>query len=142
MKISARNRFPGKVTTMSPGAVNSEVTLTSAAGVQIVAIVTNESVKRLGLKPGRDATALVKASHVLVSTESADVIFSARNCLSGTVTQVVNGPVSAEVTIALPGGAALHATITHDAAAELGLRAGVPATGVFKASAVIFAVAP
>jgi molybdate transport system regulatory protein len=44
------------------------------------------------------------------------------------------------VDIALGGGDAVHATITQDAATELGLRTGVAVTAVFKASSVIFAV--
>lgn len=141
MKISARNVFKAKVTATKPGAVNSEIELTTSAGEKIVAMVTNESAKALNLKIGRDTTALIKASSVLVMTEGADVKLSARNCLSGTVTRVHEGPVSAEVTIALPSGAAVQATITHQAVKELGLKKGAAATAVFKAGAVILAVA-
>jgi len=140
MKISARNVFPGKVTQVKIGAVNSEVDLTTNSGVKIVAVVTNESVKSLGLAVGRDVMALIKASSVLVMLEGKDVKLSARNCLSGKITKVAEGPISAEVSIALPGGGAIHATITHDAAKELGLKAGVAATAVFKAQSVILAV--
>ena len=141
MKISARNIFPGKITKVQVGAVNSEVDLTTVGGLQIVAIVTNESVKSLGLAVGRDATALVKASSVLVMLEGTDVKLSARNCLAGKISKVAEGPISAEVTISLPGGAAVQATITHEASTELGLKAGMSATAVFKAQSVILAVA-
>jgi molybdate transport system regulatory protein len=140
MKISARNVFTGKITAVKDGAVNSEVDLTSTGGDKIVAIVTNDSVKSLGLKVGGEATALVKATSVLVLTEGSGLKLSARNCLKGKITKVSEGPVSAEVSIALPGGGAVHATITHDASAELGLKPGIEATAVFKASAVILAV--
>lgn len=141
MKISARNVFPGKITQVKIGAVNSEVDLATPSGLQIVSIVTNESVKSLGLAVGKDATALIKASSVLVLLEGADVKLSARNCLTGKITAVHEGPVSVEVTITLAGGAAIHATITHDASRELGLKTGLTATAVFKAQAVILAVA-
>jgi molybdate transport system regulatory protein len=48
--------------------------------------------------------------------------------------------VNAEVTIALPGGAEVHSTITHGAVDELGLKEGAAASAVFKASAVILGV--
>jgi len=140
VKISARNVFKAKVTAIKVGSVNTEVELTTATGEKIVAMVTNESAKSLDLSVGRDTTALIKASSVLVMTEGAGVKLSARNCLSGKVTKVVEGPVSAEVTIALPSGAAVQATITHQAAKELGLKKGSAATAVFKAGAVILAV--
>jgi molybdate transport system regulatory protein len=141
MKISARNVFKSKITAVKAGAVNSEIDLTTAGGDKIVAIVTNDSVKSLGLAVGKDATALVKASSVLVLADGAGVKLSARNCLTGKITKITEGPVSAEVSIALAGGGAVHATITHDASAELGLKTGATATAVFKASAVIIAVA-
>ena len=141
MKISARNTFTGKITAIKTGAVNSELDLSTAGGDKIVAIVTNDSVKALGLAVGGEATALVKASAVLVLAEGSGMKLSARNCLAGKISRITEGPVNAEVTITLPGGNKVHATITHDAAAELGLKAGVAATAVFKASAVIIAVA-
>ncbi len=141
MKISARNVYKAKVTAVKLGSVNSEVEVLTGTGEKIVAIVTNESVKTLNLSVGRETTALIKASSVLVMTEGTDVKLSARNCLPGKITKVQEGPVSAEVTIALPTGATVQATITHEAAKELGLKKGAPATAVFKAGAVILAVA-
>lgn len=40
MKISARNVFPGTVTALKAGTVNSEVTVRVAEGIEITAIVT------------------------------------------------------------------------------------------------------
>lgn len=140
MKISARNQFAGKVAAVKTGAVNSEVDLALPGGQTVVAMVTNESANALNLKAGVDAVALVKASSVLVMTEASGLRLSARNCLAGTVKALNLGPVNAEVTIALPGGTEVHATITHGALAELGLKEGGAATAVFKAPSVILGV--
>ena len=140
MKISARNIFRGTVDAVRTGAVNSEVDLTLSGGEKLVAMITNESAQALGLAAGKEAVALVKASSVLVMTDEAGIRLSARNCLAGTVKAVTSGPVSAEVTIALTGGTEVHATITHNAADELGLEPGSAATAVFKASSVILGV--
>jgi molybdate transport system regulatory protein len=141
LKISARNALNGKITAVTTGAVNAEVDLTTAGGDKIVAIVTNDSVKALGLAVGGEATALVKASAVLVLIEGSGLKLSARNCLKGKIAKISEGPVSAEVSIALQSGETVHATITHDAAGELGLKVGSEASAVFKASSVILAVA-
>jgi molybdate transport system regulatory protein len=141
VKISARNVFRGKITAVKTGAVNSEIDLTTTGGEKIVAVVTSDSVGRLGLAVGHEATALIKASSILVMTEGDGIKVSARNRLAGKIAKVTHGPVSAEVGIALPSGATVHATITQDAASEMGLKAGIEATALFKASSVIIAVA-
>jgi len=69
MKISARNQLAGTVKRVVPGAVNSEVAIEIGNGIEIVAIITSDSVERLGLAPGKRAHAIVKASDVLVGTD-------------------------------------------------------------------------
>ncbi len=66
-KVSARNQFCGEVRQLEQGRVNSDVTLELADGQQISAIVTNESVKNLGLQMGAKACAFVKSSQVLLA---------------------------------------------------------------------------
>lgn len=65
-RFSARNRFSGKVSRIQPGAVNTEVVLDIAGGASVAAIITNESAKALNLAEGSSATALFKASSVIV----------------------------------------------------------------------------
>ena len=55
MKASARNLFSGKVTAIRPGAINTEVELTTAGGDKITAIVTQTSVQTLELAVGKEA---------------------------------------------------------------------------------------
>ena len=139
-KVSARNVFEGRITALQPGAVNAEVELTLAGGDRIVAIVTQTSVRELGLAVGGKAVAIVKAPWVIVAGDDTPLRFSARNQLRGTVSAVTPGAVNAEVAIALPGGALVHAVITQQSVAELGLKPGVAARALFKASHVVLAV--
>jgi molybdopterin-binding protein len=67
MKLSARNVLKGKVIKIVKGAVNSEVTLELPGGEQLVSIITNASVKSLGLKKGKEAYAVIKASNIMVA---------------------------------------------------------------------------
>lgn len=69
MKLSARNVLKGKVLKIVKGAVNSEVTLQLPGGEQLVSIITNASVKSLGLKKGKEAYAVIKASNIMVAVD-------------------------------------------------------------------------
>ena len=140
MKISARNVFEGQIVALTTGPIHAEVTLTLAGGDQLVAVVTQGSVRDLGLAVGGRAFAIVKAPWVIVATEGAGMRLSARNQLRGTVSVVKPGAVNAEVTIKLPGGTLVVAVVTQDAVAELDLKPGVAATAVIKASHVVLGV--
>lgn len=140
MKVSARNVFKGQVTQVEDGAVNAEVVLTLAGGEQLVAVVTMESVRNLGIAAGKEAVALIKAPWVMLMTESSDIRLSARNCLQGKVLSVNDGAVNAEVVVELAGGTQVYSIVTRDAVAELGLVPGVSATAVIKASHIILGV--
>ena len=69
MKLSARNVLKGRVVAISPGAVNVEVVIEIAPGVQVVSIITKSSAESLGLAVGKDAYAVVKASSVMVAVD-------------------------------------------------------------------------
>ncbi|MBQ0919473.1 TOBE domain-containing protein [Hydrogenophaga aromaticivorans] len=70
-RVSARNRFRGLVQKIHRGPVNTEVTLDLPGGHHVLtAVVTDQSVERLGLAVGQPVTAIFKASSVfLVSTD-------------------------------------------------------------------------
>ncbi len=69
MRLSARNVLKGKVVKVTPGAVNSEVILELPGGAQVVSIITKESAQNLGLAPGKDAYAVIKASNVMIAID-------------------------------------------------------------------------
>ena len=65
-RFTAGNQFLGEVTRIIPGAVNSDVDLRVRGGHAMRAVVTNDAVVELQLKPGKFATALVNASQVIL----------------------------------------------------------------------------
>ena len=137
MKISARNVFEGNITALVNGVVNAEVEITMPGGDRIVAVVTEGSVKSLGLAVGKPVMAFVKAPWVIVMTDESGTKFSARNQLAGTVQQVDKGAINSEITIKLNGGTIVYAVITNEAVMELGLKPGVSASALIKASHVV-----
>jgi molybdate transport system regulatory protein len=66
IRLSARNCLNGTVTRVGEGSVNSEVVITLPGGTEIFSIVTREAVVDLDLKPGVSATAVIKASHIIL----------------------------------------------------------------------------
>jgi molybdate transport system regulatory protein len=138
VKTSARNHFAGEVSEIKSGAVNDEIVL-KVGDATLVAIVTQDSTKSLGLAVGSKAFALIKASSVLVMIDADPAKISARNVFAGTVTAVKPGAVNAEVTIAA-GKLEIAAIITNESATRLALAVGKAASAVVKASSVIIAV--
>lgn len=70
MALSARNQFRGKIKSIRNGAVMSEVTIDIGGGHEIVSLISVSSAKRLKLKKGGDAVAVIKATEVIISTDS------------------------------------------------------------------------
>lgn len=69
MRLSARNVLKGKVVTVVHGAVSTEVTIEVAKGLRLVSTISKASAESLGLKKGKVAYAVVKASNVMVGVD-------------------------------------------------------------------------
>ena len=67
MKLSARNRLTGTISRVTPGAVNTEVVIALAGGNSVAAIITQASANDMRLAVGSAATAIFKASSVILA---------------------------------------------------------------------------
>lgn len=67
VRTSARNALAGTVLSCREGTVNAEVEIQLAGGRRMVATITNESARELGIHEGVKMLALVKASHVILA---------------------------------------------------------------------------
>jgi molybdopterin-binding protein len=68
MKMSARNRLPGTITELVKGEAATRVSL-QVGDNHMVALITTESAEELGLEVGKEITALVKATDVMLLTD-------------------------------------------------------------------------
>lgn len=68
MALSTRNRLPAEITEVVKGEAAARVSL-RAGDSQMVALITRESADELGLEPGQQVTALIKATDVMIMTE-------------------------------------------------------------------------
>ncbi|MGI5891801.1 MAG: TOBE domain-containing protein [Bacillota bacterium] len=65
MQLSARNQLKGKIKEIKKGPVSSEIVL-DVNGLAIVSSITTSSANSLNLQVGDDATAIIKASSVMI----------------------------------------------------------------------------
>jgi len=139
MKASARNQFVGPIAVLRDGSVNCEVSIRLDAHTELVATITSESAERLGLVPGKEVHAFVKAQSVMLMTDPG-VHTGFRNQLRGTVSRVHFGSVNDEVTLTLPGGRHVVAVITHESVERMGLFEGTSACALIQDSSITLVV--
>jgi molybdopterin-binding protein len=69
LKISARNVLKGKVVGVEKGQTTVHVRIDIGGGKIVTSSITNQAVDELGLKTGQEASAVIKASDVLVAID-------------------------------------------------------------------------
>ncbi len=124
---------------LSQGAINTLVKLKLKGDDSLTAQVTNESVEGLQLTLGREVFAMVKAPAVIVVKELGQARLSSCNILKGRICRVTEGNVNSEVSLELPGGSTISATITKGNN-TLEIAEGDEAWAVFQESSVILGV--
>lgn len=140
MKTSARNVFRCVVSDIRTANVNVEVALKVSDQHTIIAVITNDSVKDLGITIGREAVALVKSSFVMLTKPDPNTKISTQNQIDGTVIERIDGGVNSEIVLDIGEGKTLVSVITGASADDMGLQADVPVRAFFSASQVILAV--
>jgi molybdopterin-binding protein len=65
MKLSARNKLEGTVVSINKGDAIANVEI-EVAGRRLIASITVEAVQELGLEPGQEVFAVIKASDVMI----------------------------------------------------------------------------
>lgn len=135
MKLSARNKFIGKVTDVTRGAVNGIVKIELSNGQHITSSITLDAIDDLDITVGKEITAVIKSTSVLIGR--GHLTLSARNKLSGTIIDINRGAVNAIVKVELPSNVVISSSITLEAVDELDLTVGTEVTAVVKASEVL-----
>lgn len=135
MKLSARNKFIGKVVDVTRGAVNGIVKIELSNGQHITSSITLEAIDDLDITIGKEVTAIIKSTSVLIGR--GHLTLSARNKLSGTIIDINRGAVNAIVKVELPSNVVITSSITLEAVDELDLTIGTEVTAVVKATEVL-----
>lgn len=136
--ISARNKIKGTIREVKEGAVNGIVKLETPKGHKVSATISMEAIRELGLKVGKEATAVIKATEVMMANDFLKI--SARNQFRGKITEILPGAVNAIVKLDVDAEFGLSSTISLEAVKELSLKAGEEAVAVIKATSVMISV--
>jgi molybdate transport system regulatory protein len=136
-KTSARNRFYGKIDKVYIGDVQAKIEVVSIEGHRIISVVTKHSQKLLGLKPGNQIGAEVKAPWVLLYKGTEAPECSAENKLIGSVLRISKGKINSEVVVQISDNTELCSILTEKSRMELGIRVGDTVWAIFNASSVV-----
>jgi molybdopterin-binding protein len=69
VKLSARNKLKGKIVEVKKGATTTHVRIDVGGGTAVTASITNEAADELKLANGQNASAVIKASDVMVGVD-------------------------------------------------------------------------
>jgi molybdate transport system regulatory protein len=122
------------------GDIQSQVELVTAGGEVVTTIITNTSLKRLGLKTGSMLTAEVKAPLVILQKGPTKPTCSAENMFHGEVTRILRGKLTTEFTVRIPDGTDLCSLVTEESRRKLGIKERDKVWVVFNSFAVILRV--
>jgi molybdate transport system regulatory protein len=139
-KTSARNSFFGKIQALQKGDIQTRVTLTTAGGDTIEAVITNSSVERLSLNESRLIMAEVKAPLVILYSGEKEPECTAENRFSGMIEQINAGRINTEYIVRIKDGTTLCALVSTQGAQWLGLGVGDPVWAVFSCFSVVLNV--
>lgn len=136
-RTSARNSFYGKIALIRQGDVQARIEIVTASGIAVTAIITSDSLIRIGLQAGMLVRAEVKAPWVQLSKDEEEPHCSAENVYSGTVRRVLTGRISTEVVLELFDGTELCAIITEKSRRQMKIKTQERLWAFFDAFAVI-----
>lgn len=136
-KTSARNSFFGKIRTVQKGDIQTRVELATIGGHRVNTVITNDSMRRLGLKEGMLITAEVKAPWVMLQKTGHGQECSADNVLKGVVEKVVRGEINTEYVVRISDGTEVCSIVTSESSRRLALVEGDDVWALFNSYSVV-----
>lgn len=121
-KTSARNTFFGKISDIQKGDVQAKVELVTIGGDQVTALITIDSLARLGLRPEMLISAEVKAPWVVLQKGAEEPNCTAENKFQGTITRINMGQVATEYVVRIADGTELCSLVTSESSRRLDLK--------------------
>ncbi len=140
MRTSARNALRGVIKAIKSDAIGAEIALGLSEQTTIHAMITQASVLQLGLIPGREVLALIKASFISIEPRKRPPLALTKNRLGATILRSEGGKNNTEVYLDLGRGASLVAAMPTKSARALRLMKGDQVVAVFDARNVILAI--
>jgi molybdate transport system regulatory protein len=139
-KTSARNTFFGKIRTIQKGDIQSKVEVVTLRGDLVTAVITNDSLARLGLKRGTLITAEIKAPLVILYKTDEEPKCTAENRFQGSIARVNRGRITTEYVVRISDGTALCSLVSSEISRRLDLEEDDPVWAVFNSFSVVLHV--
>ncbi len=136
-KTSARNSFFGKIKAIQEGDIQTRVELLTLGGHKVATVITNDSVKRLGLKTGKWITAEVKAPWVMLQKSIDSPSCSADNVFNGVVEKIIQGEINTEYRVKITDGTEICSIVTSESRRRLSLAQGDKVWVLFNSASVV-----
>lgn len=136
-KTSARNTFFGKISAIQRGDIQAKVELLTIGGDQVTALITNDSLARLGLKPGMLITAEVKAPWVVLQKGDEEPKCTAANKFKGTIDRINKGQVTTEYAVRIADGTELCSLVAGESSSRLDLKENDSVWAMFNSFSVV-----
>ena len=136
-RTSARNTFFCKVRNIAKGDIQSLIEMITMDGHPIITVITNDSVKRLGLVSGKWVTAEVKAPQVMLQSRDVPWACSAENRFKGIVARIIRGKINTECIVTVSESLQICAVISSTSPWIFGIKQGDPVHAFFTAVSVV-----
>jgi molybdate transport system regulatory protein len=136
-KTSARNAFFGKIRAIQKGDIQAKVELVTIGGGLVTAVITNESLARLGFKKGTLLTAEVKAPQVILEKTDKEPQCSAENRFHGNIARINRGRITTEYVVRIADGTELCSLVSSEISRRLDLKENDPVWAIFNSFSVV-----
>lgn len=137
LRTSARNIFWGNISSLEANGLLAKVVVSTASGYSAEAIITETSLKNLGLKVGMSAALTIKAPLVNIIPDNR-ALYGTPNVFSGKIIRIDEDAMTAQVVISLADGMELCSVTSVEIVNKSGLRTNEVVLGMFSPfSAVI-----
>jgi molybdate transport system regulatory protein len=136
-KTSARNSFFGKIRTVQQGDILTRVEIVTIGGHLVTTVITNDSLQRLGLKPGKMITAEIKAPWVMLHKSGQRQECSADNMFKGVVEKITPGEINTEYVVRISDGTQVCSLVTSESSRRLSLAEGDETWVLFSSYSVV-----
>jgi len=136
-KTSARNTFFGKISAIQQADFQAKVELVTVGGDPVTAMITRDSLVRLGLRPGVLISAEVKASWVVLQKGVAEPNCTAENKFQGTIARINQGQVASEYVVRIADGTELCSLVTSESSSRLDLKENESVWVMFNSFSVV-----
>lgn len=137
-KTSARNAFFGKIQTIQQGDIQTRVEMSTIGGHLVTTVITNDSVRRLGLKTGKLITAEIKAPWVMLQARGENQPqCTADNMFRGVVENVARGDINTEYIVRISDGTEICSIVTSESSRRLSLGKGDAVWVLFSCFSVV-----